>query len=117
MNTSGDKLHNVLKIIGIGAALLYIAFLFGEGVPLFNSSSFADISVYLLFLIFALGIYFLWRNELIAGIILIAWYILEWILVFWVWIDGGLTLILGLPIAIFGIVLLIIGIRKSKSSK
>jgi hypothetical protein len=78
---------------------------------------FADISIYLLFLVFALGFFFLWKNELISGIILVIWHGIQWLLVFFVWPDGGMTLILGLPIGIYGILLLAYGIRKEKASK
>ena len=109
--------RNILRALGILAAALYILFLIFEKVPLFETRSFTDISVYLLFLVFALGFFFLWKNELISGIILIVWHLLQWILVFWVWPDGGMTLILGLPIGIYAILLLVYGIRKEKASK
>ena len=112
-----DLFRTILRILGTIAALLYVLFLIAESVPLFKEVSFADISVYLLFLVFALGYYFLWKNELISGVILIAWHAIQWVLVFTVWVDGGLTLILGLPIGIFGIFVLIYGIRKRTSSQ
>lgn len=116
MNKSADKSLNILRILVTIAAVLYIIFLIFEGVPLLNGAGFADISVYLLFILFAAGYYFLWKNELISGIILVVWHILQWILVFWVWVDGGLTLVLGLPIGIMGVIVLVYGIRKANSS-
>jgi hypothetical protein len=116
MKKSADKSLSILKILITIAAVLYIIFLIFESVPLFNGSGFADISVYLLFILFAAGYYFVWKNELISGIILVAWHIFQWILVFWVWVDGGLTLVLGLPIGIMGIIVLVHGIRKANTS-
>jgi hypothetical protein len=49
-------------------------------------------------------------------LILIAWYGLQWALVLWVWEDGGMTLILGFPIAIFGVLALIYGIGKKRNT-
>ena len=100
---SKNTFRNILRILGTISVILYILFLIGEGIPLFRPTSFADISVYLLFLVFLLGYYFLWKNELMSGIILIAMYGLQWLLVFTVWVDGGLTLIIGFPILIIGI--------------
>ena len=117
LKRSADLFRTILRILGTIAAFLYVLFLIGEGVPLFKEVSFADISVYLLFLVFVLGYYFLWKNELISGLILIAWHGLQWILVYKVWVDGGMTLILGIPLGLFGIIVLIYGIRKTISSQ
>jgi len=117
MNRSAILFRNILRILGTIAAILYILFLIDEGVPLLKEPSFADISVYLLFLVFVLGYYFLWKNELISGLILIAWHGLQWFLVYWVWIDGSMTLILGIPLGSFGVIVLIFGITKVISSK
>jgi len=106
--------RNILRILGTIALLFYLLFLIFEGIPPFRATSFADISVYLLFLIFLSGYYFLWKNELLSGILLIGWYGLQWLLVFTVWVDGGITLIIGLPIALIGIVELIFA-RKKKN--
>ena len=117
MKRSTYLFRNVLRILGTIAALGYILFFIGEGVPHFKEVTFADISVYLLFAVFVLGYYFLWKDEIISGILFIVWHVLQWCLVFWVWPDGGVTIILGIPIGIFGIVVLIYGIRKQVSSK
>ena len=107
----------ILRFLGSIAFVFYIVFLIEEDVPFLTAGSFADISVYLLFLFFLLGYSFLWKNEVISGIILIVWHGLQWLLVFWVWEHGEMTLILGLPIGIIGIMVLIFGIWKQKSSK
>ncbi len=112
MKKPSEKFRNILRVLGVLAAAMYILFLICEQVPLFITRSFADMSVYLLFLVFVLGFFFLWKNELISGIILIIWHGIQWFLVFWVWPDGALTLFFGLPIGILGILLLVYGIRK-----
>jgi len=112
MKRSNNLFRNILRILGSISAILYIIFLVAEGVPLFKDVTFADITVYLLFVIFVVGYYFLWKNEFISGIILVTWHGIQWILVFWVWVDGALTLIMGIPIGLLGIFTLIYGIRK-----
>jgi len=118
MKKSTNLLRNILRMLGSITAILYILFLIDEGVPLFTEKvTFAEISVYLLFLVFILGYYFLWKNELISGLILIAWHGLQWFLVYWVWVDGSMTLILGIPLGLFGIIILMYGMSKNISSK
>ena len=115
MKSSKNIANIALKIIGIIGIILYLLFLIGEGVPLLKATTFADISVYLLFVFFLLGIFFLWRNILVSGIICVLWYAIQWALVFWVWIDGEMTLIFGFPIGVFGIVVLLIWIKQRRS--
>jgi len=117
MKKSTQKFRNALRILSIIAFILYILFLIGERVPLNLKGSFADISVYLLFLVFVLGFVILWKNEIAAGLILIIWYGIQWCLVLWVWPDGGMTVILGFPIAILGVLILIYGISNKRLSK
>jgi len=116
MKTTIRVYRLILRIIGSIAVIGYTLFLIGERVPLFNAITFADISVYLLFIVFLVGYIVLWKNELISGILLIGWHGLQWCLALWVWVDGGMTLIFGFPIAVLGIFLLIYGIRKKGSS-
>ena len=116
MKESTRSIRNTLRVVDIIAAILYILFLIFERVPLNARATFADISVYLLFLVFVLGSLILWKNEFISGLILIAWYGLQWCLVLWVWADGDMTLILGFPIAVFGVFVLIFGISNMRSS-
>ena len=117
MKKPTNLFRNILRILGTISAIFYILFLVAEGVPLSKEATFADISVYLLFALFVLGYYFLWKNELVSGLLLIAWYGLQWILVFFVWVDGGMTLILGLPIGLIGIIVLIYVFSKNVSLK
>ena len=117
MKTSHNNAYrNVLRTLCTIAVLGYILFLIGEGVPIFKELNFADISVYLLFAVFVLAYIFLWKNELISGILLVAWYGLEWCLVLWVWVDGDMVIVLGFPIFIIGILVLIYGIRHKAPS-
>ncbi|MBG0786318.1 MAG: hypothetical protein H0S79_14575 [Anaerolineaceae bacterium] len=116
MKKSTKVFRTTLRVLSIVALILYILFLFGERVPLGLRATFAENSVYLLFLIFVLGFVVIWKNELIAGIVLIVWYGIQWCLVLWVWPDGGMTVILGFPIAILGVIALIYGLRNRRPS-
>ena len=116
MKKSTKATRKTLRIIDIIAVVLYILFLVAERVPLNAGATFADISVYLLFLVFLFGSLFLWKSEFISGLILIVWYGLQWCLVLWVWVDGGMTVILGFPIAVFGVFALIFGISRMRAS-
>ena len=116
MKKSAKVVRATLRVLSIVALILYILFLFGESVPLGFTAAFAETSVYLLFLVFVLGFIVLWKNELVSGVILIAWYGIQWCLVLWVWVDGGMTLILGFPIAILGVIAFIFGLSKRRSS-
>jgi len=117
MRKSTAAFQNIFRVLGIIAFAFYILFLIDEDVPLLKSASFADKSVYLSFLIFVVGYYFLRKNELVSGTILIIWHALQWLFVFYVWERGEMTLILGLPIGVLGILVLIFGIWKQKSLK
>lgn len=115
MKNSRQSFRKVLRVVSVIGLLLYILFLIGERVPLFGAG-FADASVYLLFLVFLVGFAVFWKNELVSGLILIAWYGLQWVLVLWVWPDGGMTVILGFPIAVFGVIALVYGISERRNS-
>ncbi len=117
MNDQGNtKFRNVLRVLGSIAFVAYVVFFIGEAVTPFQAKLKEVISVYLLFAVFVTGFFYLWKNEMKAGFIWIIWYAIQWCLVFWVWIDGDMTLILGLPIALLGILMIIYGVRKRKLS-
>ncbi|WP_340114290.1 DUF7670 domain-containing protein [Maribellus mangrovi] len=101
----------ILRIVSSLALIIYILFLIDEGIPLKNST-FEQLSAFTLFAIFLIGYYFLWKNEIISGLIFILWHIFQWCLVEWIWSDGALTLIMGIPIVIIGILILINGLKK-----
>ena len=64
--------------------------------------------VYVLFITFLAGYYFMWRSELISGIIIVWWYLLMWLSALFIWVtDAGMVLVLGFPVFIFGILLII----------
>ncbi len=112
MKNSNNGFHLALRILVVFALIGYVIFLIDEKVPLFSDPTFADISVYLLFIVFLIGFSLLWKNEFIAGIILIVWHLLQWCLVLWLWEDGGMTLVFGFPIALLGFLILNYSIKQ-----
>jgi len=108
---SGKTFRLLIRILATLATIGYILFLIDEKVALCQTATFADITVYILAVVFLIGFIILWKNEYIAGIVWVAWYALQWILVLWIWVDGEMTLIFGFPIFIIGILALIYGIR------
>ena len=111
----------VLLVLGAVALAGYVLFVF----DLLNhwirdGESFGQILAHTeiyLFLFFVAGFVLLKKNELIAGIIWIVWHVLQWALVLWVWDDGEVTLLMGFPVFIIGILLVVYSIRmKSRMS-
>ncbi|UCH13198.1 MAG: hypothetical protein JSV22_08780 [Bacteroidales bacterium] len=117
MKKSTDLYRIILLVLGTIAAAIYILFFIREGASIFTEISFADITVVLLFAVFVAGYYFLWKNEIISGILLIAWHVIQWFLVLWIWPDGEMTILFGVPLGLFGIFVLIYGIRKRVASE
>ena len=117
MKTQFDIVYRiVLRILVTMAAVGYIIFLIGESTSSAGEPVFDIVMMYVLFAVFALGYYFSWKNEFISGILLIAWHGLQWILVLRVWDDADMTIVLGIPIFVLGILSLIYGIRQKRFS-
>jgi len=116
MKRPSEGFQLTLRILSVIALIVYILFLFGEKAALFNQASFEDLSVYLLFIVFLAGFITIWKYELISGIIFVAWYGFEWCLGLWVWDDADMALAMGFPIFIVGLLSVIYGLRKRRSS-
>lgn len=116
MKPPSEGFQLTIRILSVLALIVYIIFLIGERTPLFREVSFQEISVYLLFIVFLAGFLSIWRYELIAGFIFVAWYGFEWCLGLWVWEDADMVLAMGFPIFITGLLSVIYGLRKRASS-
>jgi hypothetical protein len=116
MKKSTKVYRTVLRILGSLALLGYILLFATEPNVEVKLRTLEDYSVLLLILVFLAGYYYLWKNELISGILWIVWYALTWFCVFWVWGNGGLAAILGTPIFILGVLLLIYGLRINRQN-
>ena len=107
----------VLKILASVAAIFYVVFLVDEKVAVATIISLEGIAVYLLFIFFLIGYLYIWKNEIVAGVLWVMWYALQWGLVFTVWSNGTLTLVLGFPIPLLGAFLLWHGFRQRAHNK
>ena len=108
------RYQNILRLIGIVTLIVYLIFLISESQSEYAGTKGELISTYALFILFGTGIYFQWKNELIAGLIWILWYSGLLLLVRFVWIAAGVTIVLGLPILILGILVFFRGWREHR---
>ncbi|MBJ6367861.1 hypothetical protein [Snuella sedimenti] len=103
--------RNILRILTTIAAFIYTLIFIDEAFPPYNpdfrESNFGIFMVFLLYAWFLIGYYYLWNNEKKAGIFLTTWWILLFLTAWLIWSYGNVTVILGFPIFILGILLLI----------
>jgi len=106
-----DGFGIVLRVLVTIAAALYALIFIDEAFPPYDpnmqESAFGIIMAFILFVWFAIGYYYLWKNEKRAGILLITWWLLLFLTAWLVWMYGNVTVVLGFPIFILGILLLI----------
>ena len=113
----GTKKHpKVLLILTTIYGLLYIILFLSF--QLFENPDFSNINldviiVTLAFIVFLIGYYFSWKNEMIGGIIFIFWWGIMWYLgLFVVERDKGAGVVMGVPMFIIGILFIIFWYRK-----
>lgn len=109
--------RNVLRVLASVAAIFYVVFLVDESISIVDALSLEGLTVYLLFLFFMIGYIYVWKNEIVTGLLWVVWYGLQWGLVMYVWTDAALTLVLGFPIPIIGIFFLWHGWQQLKKNK
>lgn len=114
--SKGKKKHptvllTITTIYAILYAALIISYLFFED----SSSEITSegIIVTLAFIVFYVGYYYSWKNELIAGIIFVFWWMIMWYLALYVAeTDKGAGVVMGLPLFIVAILLIVYWYRK-----
>jgi hypothetical protein len=104
--------------------LLYLIFIIisfipsSEGSPVsgtvpFDPFDFEQIVVKLLFVLFLVGYFILWKNEGLAGLIFVVWWLGMWCLgLFVAQHDRGAGVAMGLPLFVLAIMLIISWYRK-----
>ena len=112
--------RNVLRILTTLAALFYTLVFIDEAFPPYDpatkESSLGIAMVFVLFIWFLIGYYYLWKNEKKAGIFLTSWWVGLLLTAWLVWVYGNVTVVLGFPIFVLGILLLIYAKKKRLSS-
>ncbi len=109
--------RNTLRTLTTIGAALYLMIFIDEAFPPYHpemrESNFGILMVFVLFIWFAIGYFFVWKNERIAGVLLTTWWIMLFITAWLIWTYGNATVILGFPIFILGILLLVYSRRKN----
>ena len=115
-----DGFGIVLRVFVTIAAAFYALIFIDEAFPPYDpnmmESDFGIVMVFVLFIWFAIGYYFQWKNEKRAGIMLITWWLGLFLTAWLVWFYGNVTVVLGFPIFVLGILLLIHSRKKIISS-
>ena len=101
--------RNILRILTTIAAILYTLIFMDEAFPPYDpnmrESNFGIFMVFVLYAWFVMGYYYLWKNEKRAGILLSSWWLALFFTAWFIWVYGNVTVILGFPIFILGILL------------
>jgi hypothetical protein len=105
----------VLRGLTIVYLLLYILVIF-EDVTTINFSSLEDLTILLLFLYFATAFGLSWFRERTAGYMLILYYLLEMVLILYVWTDASMIIILGFPALPIGIFYILYAFRRDSAT-
>ena len=109
------KKFSVLQIILTIFGLLYLLFIISNFSPIDNYDPYnlENIFVNLSFVLFLMGYYMVWKNEGVAGIIFIFWWIVMWCLTLFISEhDRGNSVVMGLPLFILGILFIISWYKK-----
>jgi hypothetical protein len=94
----------------------YILFIIDEGVKIFPFN--AETTTVSLLFFYYLAIFVLsWFREKTAGYLFISWYVIEMALVFYVWTEAGMVIVLGFPVLPIGVFYVLYGERKALGQK
>ncbi|GAB2768990.1 DUF7670 domain-containing protein [Salinimicrobium soli] len=110
--------RNVLRVLLSLAAIIYVLVFIDEAFPPYDpatrESDIGIVMVFVLFLWFLAAYIFLWKNEKISGILFTTWWLALLLTAWFIWVYGNVTVILGLPVFIMGILLLVYDGKKGK---
>lgn len=111
-----SALKIILTIYGLLYSLLMISSFFAiEDYDFFNLEL---IVANLSFVLFLVGYYIVWRNEKVAGIIFLFHWVIMWVItLFLAKTDRGMSVVLGFPLFILGILFIISWYRKKSKEK
>lgn len=110
------KLSKVLLTITTIFAILYLILLISFYIDGFSGFNLEVIIMNLAFVVFLVGYYFCWKNELMAGIIFIFWWGIMWYLgLFIAEHDRGAGVVMGFPLFILAILFIVDWYKKKRS--
>lgn len=113
--------RDILRVLSTLAAIFYSMIFIDEAFPPYDpsmrESNVGILMVFILFILFSIGFYFVWKHERIAGILFTTWWIGVFLTAWLIWSYGNVTVILGFPIFIIGILLLYYSHRKKYLDK
>ncbi|MBU1097056.1 MAG: hypothetical protein KKB34_11295 [Bacteroidetes bacterium] len=113
----GEKKHSkVLLIITTIFGILYLIFIIDNFIS--EPHNLESTVVKLAFIVFLIGYYYSWKNEMIAGVIFIFWWGIMWYLSLLIAeLDKGASVIMGLPMFIVGIIFIVSRYRSRERIK
>lgn len=108
----------ILRVLITLAAIGYSLVLITEALPPYDPATreldLRIAMIAILFTWFLAGYYYLWKNERTAGILLSLWWVALFFTAWLVWDYGNVTVVLGFPVFILGLLLLVYW-RKKKA--
>jgi hypothetical protein len=114
----GERKHpkvllTITTIFGVLYFILIISYYVDGFIDGFKIYNLEIVITNLSFIVFLIGYYFCWKNELIAGMVFIFWWGIMWILgLFIAEHDRGGGVVMGLPLFILGIFFMVYWYRK-----
>jgi ABC-type sulfate transport system permease subunit len=108
----GEEKHStVLLTLTTIFAFLYLIFIIDNFIS--EPHNLESTVVKLAFIIFLIGYYYSWKNEMIAGIVFIFWWGIMWYLGLLIAEhDKGASIVMGLPMFIIGIIFIVSRYRR-----
>ena len=110
-------IRNLLRALSSIAAILYAVLLVDEALPPYDpnmrESDFGIAMSFILFIWFGFGYFQSWRNEKVAGGVFVSWWIALFFTAWLIWNYGNVTVVLGFPICILGVLFLIYSWRNT----
>ncbi|MDX1315827.1 MAG: hypothetical protein R3356_10025, partial [Eudoraea sp.] len=87
--------RNILRVFGTLAAIFYTLIFIDEAFPPYDpdmrESNLGIAMVFVLFVWFSLGYFYLWKNEKKAGYFFISWWIGLFLTAWLIWLYGNVT--------------------------
>lgn len=105
-------LSKTLKVLTSIYGILYVLLIISGQ---YGDSRYEPLVVHILFAVFLVGYFTIWKNEVYGGLIFVLWWIGTWYLgLYIVEQDRGAAVVMGIPLFVLAILFLVSGYRKRK---